>query len=294
MTASAKTCGKAAEACRALFRYQGGKSRLRKRLVSAFPAAFNRYIEPFMGAGSIYLEVWAGKFRGPAYLGDYNAAIVNVHQVVAADPDGFEQAYAVHIGRHSREYFYYLRDLDASDWPPVEKAARTVYLGKAAFHGLLRVNAKGKVVSTYGTGELSRMTLDGNRIRTVSSALQGAHIRHGDFGWVEEVAQPGDLVFLDPPYYGGNCAYVAEGFGVEDHLRLRRLCSVLDTRGVLFVQTNADRLFVRNLYRDFHFAAISPAPAIGRGGAGKQPVGEIVIANYDFQFKASEKFEVAA
>ncbi|MFZ4394560.1 MAG: DNA adenine methylase [Kiritimatiellia bacterium] len=288
------TCGPNTRTCRSLFRYQGGKSRLCKNLVSLFPPTFNAYIEPFVGAGSVWLEVWNRGFRGPTFLGDRNLEVVNVHHVMAANPDGFERAYALHIERHSRGYFYLLRDLDTSGWTPVEKAARTVYLSKAAFHGLLRVNTKGNVVSTYGTGELSRMRLDGSRIHAVSAALQNAHIRCGDFGWVGEVAQPGDLVFLDPPYFGGNVAYTAEGFRVEDHLRLHSLCRTLDAKGVLFVQTNADRLFVRDLYRGFHFVSVSPAPAIGRGGAGKQPVGELVIANFEPEARAAGKFEVAA
>jgi DNA adenine methylase len=212
-------------------------------------------------------------------LGDWNPGIANVHQVVASDSHGFEEAYRVHVERHSREYFHYLRDQETSGWTPVEMAARTVYLAKAAFHGLFRVNGGGRVISTYGTGELSRIILDGDRIRAVSAALQGATIRHGDFAWVESMAEAGDLVFLDPPYYGGNCAYLANGFGIDDQQRLSRLCRVLHDRGVRFVQTNSDRPFVRELYKDFLIYSVSPAPAIGRGKSRSQPVGELVITN---------------
>jgi DNA adenine methylase len=288
-----RACGKG-RFVKALFRYQGGKQRLCGRLVDLFPSGVCRYFEPFIGAGSVYLEYHRRGFRGPAFLGDWNLEIANIHQIVASDPDGFEAAYRIHMERHCREHFYWLRDQDASGWTPVEKAARVVYIAKAAFHGLLRVNGEGKIVSTYGTGEFHRIRLDGERIQLVSEALGAADIRHGDFGWVEPMAEAGDLVFFDPPYWGGNCAYSAEGFGEEAQMRLRRLCGVLHTKGVSFVQTNSDRSFVRELYRDLRLLAVPAAPAIGRGVVGKQPVGEVIITNFEPEAKAAGKFDAAA
>lgn len=51
MDINVMTCGPNTRTCRSLFRYQGGKSRLCKNLVSLFPQTFNAYIEPFVGAG---------------------------------------------------------------------------------------------------------------------------------------------------------------------------------------------------------------------------------------------------
>ena len=277
-----------------LFRWQGGKQRLRGFIVNAFPEGYGRYLEPFVGAGSVCLAVRNGRFRGPVLLGDGNPDVANIHQVVASDPAGFEAAYRVHVERHCRDYFYELRGRDASGWTPAERAARTVYLCKAAFHGLYRVNSEGRVVSTYGTGEPSRIRLDGEHIRAVSAALRDANIRHGDFGWIEETAQAGDLVFLDPPYVGGNVAYVAGGFTEEDHLRLCRICRVLDARGVRFLQTNADRPCVRDLYREFRLIPIPPAPAIGCGGVGRQPVGELIVCNFEPNCALEKSFSAAA
>lgn len=278
---------------KALFRYQGGKQRLCGRIVGLFPSDIGRYFEPFLGAGSVCLALRGGGFRGACLLGDWNPDVANVHQVVASSPDGFEAAYQFHVELHCCEHFYWLRRQDASGWTPVDQAARTVYLAKAAFHGLLRVDRRGLIVSTYGTGELSRVLLDGGRIRAVSAALQGAQIRHGDFAWVGSVAEEGDLVFLDPPYVGGNDAYTAEGFDMEDHLRLLAMCRTLKAKGARFVLTNSDRPLVRDLYRDFRVIPVPPAPAIGRGASGRQPVGEVIVTNYEPVGQAAE-FEEAA
>jgi DNA adenine methylase len=279
---------------RALFRYQGGKQKLCGSIVDIFPRGIKRYIEPFIGAGSVYLELRNRGFSGPAFLGDWNPEIANVHHVVATAPDGFEGAYCTHYERHSREYFYHLRDQDTAGWTDVTRAARIVYLAKAAFHGLLRVNGAGRIVSTYGTGELKRMELNRERIRKVSEAFRGADIRCDDFGWIEAMAQAGDLVFMDSPYVGGNVCYVAEGFSVNDHLRLQQVCRTLDTRGVIIVLTNADRPYVRDLYSGFHLIPIPPAPSIGCGGSRCQPVGELIITNFEPRLNGNGKFQVAA
>lgn len=281
-------------ACKPLFRWQGGKQRMSNSLVGLFGKGYSRYIEPFVGAGAVYLAVRRSGFTGPALLGDFNPDVVEAHRVVTSDPDGFLAAYRFHVELHSREHFYWLRGQDVSGWAPVEKAARTVYLAKAAYHGLYRVNAEGKVVSTYGTGEPSRIRLAAEHIHAVATAFRQAEIRHGDFGWVADVAQAGDLVFLDPPYFGGNVAYVAGGFGMDDQVRLCRLCRDLDAKGVRLVQTNADRPAVRDLYQGFRQITVPPAPAIGRGGSGRQPVGELVIANFDRVPEAAGTAEVAA
>lgn len=285
------TCG--GKGAKALFRYQGGKQKLCSRIVDLFPVTIGRYLEPFIGAASVYLELRNRGYRGPAFLGDWNVDVANVHQVVATNPDGFEKAYHTHVERHSQDYFYSLRDQDVSTWSSLERAARIVYIAKAAFHGLLRVNTQGQIISTYGTGELSRVMLNEDRIRAVSVALQGADIRHADFGWIEQEAQEGDLVFLDPPYFGGNTAFTAGGFGEEDQLRLLRICQAFDAKGVHFIQTNSDRPIARDLYRGFRMTSLPPAPSIGRGGASRQPVGEVIITNFE-PAKGSGAFEVAA
>lgn len=288
------TCGRKKSGARALFRYQGGKQRLCGRIAGLFPLGARRYFEPFIGAGSVYLEFRNSGFRGPAFLGDWNLDVVNVHRAVADDPTAFEQAYARHVELHGREHFYHLRGQDASQWAPVERAARTVYLAKAAYHGLLRVNGQGQTVSTYGTGELSRVLLDGDRIRKASEAFRKAEIWHADFGWVKSMAEEGDLVFLDPPYVNTNDRYTADGFGLDDQHRLAGLCRKLDERGVLFMQTNSDCGFIRDLYGQFHVAAVPPRPSLSCDGTSRQPMGEVIIANYEPEAKANGELEVAA
>lgn len=278
---------------KALFRYQGGKQRLCRLLVGLYPQGINRYFEPFVGAGSMFFELRNRGFQGPALLGDWNPAIVEVHQVVASDPQGFLRAYVEHVERHCRNYFYLLRNQNVSGWALADRAARTVYLAKTAFHGLLRVDRRGTIASTYGTGELLRSVLGYKSVRKASEALRGTEIRQGDFGWVENIAVAGDFVFLDPPYAGGNVAYSTEGFGEKDQQRLLQMCRNLTAKGVRFMQTNSDRPLVRELYRDFHILSVSPAPAIGRGGIGRQPVGEVVITNYEPAVAGGEIGEAA-
>ena len=96
--------------------------------------------------------------------------------------------------------FYKVRAKDANDLSEVERAARTIYLNRTCFNGLYRVNRKGQFNVPYG--RYANPTIcDEKNLRAASKALRNAEIISGDYKRVlREYAQPGDFVFLDPPY----------------------------------------------------------------------------------------------
>jgi DNA adenine methylase len=251
------------------------------------PRSFKAYFEPFIGAASVYLEVWNRGFRGPAFLGDYNPEIVNIHMAVKSSPSWFLREYAVHAAKDSKAYFEALRDADASGWTPARRAARTVYLAKAGYCGLLRTRPDGRFSAHYGDGKPGRARLDAAKVLIAAKALWSATICHADFEWIGPLARKGDLVFLDPPYFGTNDRFTANGFGTDDQRRLAGFCRGLDERGVLFLQTNSDCGFVRELYGRFRLVAVPPRPSFCCDGTSRQPVGEVIIANYEPKAKAA-------
>lgn len=110
-----------------LFRYMGGKRRMRRLLVDLMKKSFNAYFEPFIGAANLYLELWNRGFRGPAFLGDFNPEVANVHLAVKTNPSGFLKEYSAHALNDSKAYFCQVRDADLSGWSSAARAARTVF-----------------------------------------------------------------------------------------------------------------------------------------------------------------------
>jgi DNA adenine methylase len=224
--------------------------------------------------------LWSRGFRGPAFLGDQNPEIANVHLVVKTNPNGFLKEYSAHALNNSKAYFGQVRDADASGWSPAARAARTVYLAKACYCGLLKTRRDGKVSVTYGDGRPGNVRLDPARVHATAKAFWSATICYADFEWVAPLARKGDFVVADPPYAESNDRYTAAGFGPDDQRRLAAMCRILDERGVFFLQTNSDCPLIRELYRQYHLIAVPPRPSLRCDGTSRQPIGELVITNY--------------
>jgi len=79
---------------RPILKWVGGKGQLLDRLQLLFPPKFNRYIEPFAGAGAVYFRLYNLGLIGanprlrrtPAVLNDLNTELMNVYQVVRDHP----------------------------------------------------------------------------------------------------------------------------------------------------------------------------------------------------------------
>jgi DNA adenine methylase len=73
---------------RPIVKWAGGKGQLLDRLQPLFPAKFNRYIEPFAGAGAVFFRLTNLSLIGanprlrktPAILNDLNPELMNVYQ----------------------------------------------------------------------------------------------------------------------------------------------------------------------------------------------------------------------
>lgn len=264
-----------------LFRYQGGKIKKRRRYVDLSPSSFRSYFEPFLGCSAIYFELWNRGFRGPTFLSDFNLDIVCSHLTVKSQPMTFFNEYAAMADNDSKDFFRQIRDMDVSSWPPARRAARTVYLAKAAYCGLLHTKRDGSLSASYGDGLKCNVRMDYSKISVASTALWSATICHADFGWIDSLVRQDDFVFLDPPYHSTGDGYTATGFSIDDQVRLERLCRRINERGGFFLQTNSDCPFIRDAYKGFHLITVPPRGSLHCDGTRRHPMGVVIISNYD-------------
>src|SRR5687767_1111103 len=99
----------------------------------------------------------------------------------------------------NREYYYSLRATHTKHPDAPRRAARVVYLNTYCFNGLYRTNARGHFnvpFSGMRNGPLpSRETL-----YRAANFLRRATLIAADFERTLQRVQPGDFVYLDPPY----------------------------------------------------------------------------------------------
>ena len=56
--------------------YVGDKYKLMKQLVNLFPKEVNNFYEPFVGGGTVFLNIEAKKY----FLNDINKHLINIHK----------------------------------------------------------------------------------------------------------------------------------------------------------------------------------------------------------------------
>ncbi len=274
--------GKKRVRCKPFLKWAGGKTSLLPELIKRVPWKFSRYFEPMVGAGALFFKLQPEKAR----LGDVNAELVNVYQVVRAKCDELIEDLSRH--RHEKEYFLELRNADRQEnykyWSDVQRASRFIYLNKTCFNGLYRVNSKGQFNVPFGDYKNPNF-LDEKNLRACSQVLAAARLAQADFEEIVESAEEGDFVYFDPPYVplsesSSFTSYSKEGFGLQEQERLASCFSSLSERGVQCMLSNSDTSIVRELYGGFRIEQVFAPRAINSKATKRGAIAELIIRNY--------------
>ena len=257
-----------------ILKWAGGKTQMLDDLLPKVPSSYGRYIEPFFGGGALFFALRPEN----AIIADSNPELINMYRQVAnnvEDVISYLKKY-----ENTSEMFYQVRSLDWNDLTPAEAAARTVYLNRTCFNGLYRVNRKGQFNVPYGK-YVNPKICDEENLHAASKALQNTEIVCGDYLLaLEHYAQPGDFIFLDPPYlpiseYSDFKRYTKEQFYEEDHVELAKMVMRLHEMGCTVVLTNSNHPLVHELYSSFKIDIIQTKRHISCNGNTRR--GEDVI-----------------
>ena len=168
--------------------------------------------------------------------------------------------------------------------PDYKRAARTIYLNKACFNGLYRVNSKNEFNVPFGKKEKVN-TYDGQNLGIIHSFLNFNDIKimNVDFEEAVKDAKKGDFIYFDPPYDSDTHtfnSYTEEGFGKKDHIRLANTFKELDKKGCYVMLSNHNTELVNELYKDFNIHIIEAKRNINANGKKRGKVEEVIITNY--------------
>jgi DNA adenine methylase len=283
-------------------KWAGGKSQLLSELNKMIPSQFNRYFEPFLGGGAMFLHLISSGMRFNACLSDINAELITAYRAVKDNVNGvmrllqtYEREYKKYppYSKQQKQYYNQLRNgrntiKSSSD---VEITARLIALNKTCFNGLYRVNGKGEFNVPPGKYK-NPLICDSSNLENVSNALSRATIFAGDYRDAIESAQKGDFIYLDPPYQPLNntsyfTAYTTDGFDDRDQSQLAEVFRKLNSRGCLLLLSNSDTAFIRALYSDFRIKEVNVQRAINCKGSKRVGHKELLISNYSWPCAAS-------
>lgn len=268
-------------------KWAGGKRSSLPELSRFVPPEFGVYYEPFVGGAAMYYHLHAqGRIRqGAAWLGDANEWLMRTYVAVRDEHDVLVKHLRMHAKMHAEDpegYYYKIRA--AGFERSTVGAARFIYLNRTCFNGLYRVNFKTGAFNVP-VGRYKNPTIcDEANLMACVGALRGVHLmaRGEDFEKTVSTAQPGSLVYFDPPYppkggYADFTEYTPGGFKEEDHKRLAACARHLKRHGVHVIVSNADLPMVRELYHDFNIHRIEVRRNINSRADRRGAVGELII-----------------
>lgn len=268
-------------------KWAGGKRQIIDKLKEYAPIEFNTYYEPFVGGGALLFEL----SPKTAVINDYNKELINVYECVK-DENKFQKMCSElnsYETKHSEEFYYDIRNKDRdknkfNKTADYKRAARTIYLNKACFNGLYRVNSKNEFNVPFGKKDKVN-TYDGNNLITVSNYLSMNDIKVlcEDFETSLESAKEGDFVYIDPPYDSDTHtfnSYTDTGFDKEEQKRLASVFKKLDNKGVKVMLSNHNTSLINELYKGFNIHVIDAKRSINANGNKRGKVEEVIITNY--------------
>ena len=268
-------------------KWAGGKRQIINELKKYVPEEYNCYYEPFIGGGALFFEL-APKH---AVINDSNKELMNVYTVMTDDEKYNKMCKLLnnYETKNSEEFYYEIRnkDRDREKFDKLNdytKAARTIYINKACFNGLYRVNSKGQFNVPYNK-KTNVNTYDSENLLVVHMYLtmNDVKILNVDFEEALQEAKEGDFVYIDPPYDSINSSftsYTEEGFGKDEQRRLAKVYKELNDRGVKVMLSNHNTPLINELYNEFNIHVIEAKRNINSNGKKRGKVEEVIITNY--------------
>ena len=268
-------------------KWAGGKRAIIDKLITLSPNNYDTYYEPFVGGGALLFELAPKK----AVINDSNTELINVYNCIKDDNKFISMCNELdkHEINHSEEYYYKIRDLDKDNkkfqkLADHKRAARTIYLNKACFNGLYRVNSKNEFNVPFGK-KAKINTYDGINmgILHLFFNLNDITILSVDFEDAVKNAKKGDFIYFDPPYDSDTSTftnYTKSGFGKEEQKRLAKVFKELDKKGCYVMLSNYNTTLIKELYKDYNFNYVEIQRNIGAKAKDRGIVEEVIITNF--------------
>ena len=256
-------------------KWAGGKRWLPRHHGSTLPTEFSRYLEPFLGGAAIFFAL----NPRAAILSDINEDLVHLYSQIKYDWCAVYAQLRSHAALHSDEYYYRVRSARPLGGP--ELAGWILYLNRACYNGLYRVNLKGQF--NVPRGSKDRVLYDYDNFAELAERLKLADVRSCDFEIVLDTARSGDFVYLDPPYtvqhnLNGFIKYNERMFSWADQERLARAAIRAANAGAKVLVSNANHDSIKALYEGAGtMLVVDRHSVIGGGAAYRNRSTELLI-----------------
>lgn len=261
---------------RAFLKWAGGKFGLIEDIKRYLPQD-ERLIEPFVGAGSVFLNTDYKQYL----LNDINPDLIHLYQILQQQPADYikeaEKFFATRFNDSDR--YYDLRTQFNACSEPFERALMFLYFNRHGYNGLCRYNRKGGFNVPFGRYKKPYFPAD--ELWFFAEKAQQAQFVCESYSDTFARAVKGDVIYCDPPYAplstsASFTSYAANGFTLDDQAVLGRLSRETAARNIPVLVSNHDIELTRELYRDAKLNVVQVSRTISSKGSQRNKVAELL------------------
>lgn len=196
-----------------LLKWVGNKQKQADDIIGYFPKRFGTYFEPFLGSGGV-LGVLA---PARAVASDVFLPLIQIWQTLCTNKETLKQQYAVRYALIEKlgKKEAYTRVLMNYNARP--NGADLLFLCRACYGGIVRFRKNDGFMSTpVGAHDPIAPKSFSDRVDVWYARTRGVRFVHMDFAEAMAQAQPGDLIYCDPPYADSQTIlYGAQSFSLR-------------------------------------------------------------------------------
>lgn len=255
-------------------RWPGGKSKMTKILDNFLPKEVDKYLETFVGGGSVLLYIIQKYNPQVIYANDIDENLINYYNNVKNNPQSVIDECLEIKNKYNKDSF-----TDEFYKLNREKASHFFISNKTSFSGL----NKNYSSQAYDRNFTIRCI---NKIKDISTILKTTNFLNTDFinlnNFIEDIS--GYFIYLDPPYFGnkdkglyGKDGKLHKNF---NHLELFEWVKKYSLNNKIMISYD-DSPYIRELYKDFNIYSFDFVYSMTNTGGNLCKEGkEIVITNY--------------
>ena len=261
---------------RAFLKWAGGKYPLVDEIRRHLPAG-DCLIEPFVGAGSVFLNTDYDAY----ILADINSDLINLYNIVKLRTDDFvRDARTLFADEfNNSDQFYLLREEFNTSTEPYRRALLFLYLNRHCYNGLCRYNLRGEFNVPFG--RYKKPYFPEAELYHFAEKAQNAEFRCLSYEACMELADVNSVVYCDPPYAplsatANFTAYHTNSFSPLEQARLAEMAELLVSKQIPVLISNHDTPDTREWYKAATHFQVKVRRSISSNGGTRKKVDELL------------------
>ncbi|MBU1437632.1 MAG: Dam family site-specific DNA-(adenine-N6)-methyltransferase [Gammaproteobacteria bacterium] len=260
---------------RAFLKWAGGKFNLVEAISGHLPAA-DVLVEPFVGAGSVFLNTNYSHY----VLNDINADLIHLYKFLQSKPAQLiADARLFFTESHNEKANYIeIRQQFNQTQDPYLRSLQFLYLNRHCYNGLCRYNQSGMFNVPFGSYKKPYFP-EAELLAFAEKATRATFVCL-DYQQLFAQLPKGAAVYCDPPYVplsktASFTSYAKNSFNLDDQADLASLSEQAMLRGHDVLISNHDTSWTRKIYQGAELHSIQVGRSISQKGSTRGKVAEL-------------------